>query len=81
MYSGVLEIGYFGIGLTELRLAFILYNFFLLTIGPWSMDTPIGPISPTDGLVSVAFAAVLISLLVTLWSEGRRLAKEEAVAR
>jgi len=81
MSSGVLQIGYFGIGLTELRLALILYNLFLLTIGPWSMNTPIGPISPTDGLVSIAFAAVLVSLLVTLWSEARRLAKEEAVAR
>ncbi len=81
MYSGVLQIGYFGIGLTELRLALILYNFFLLTSGPWSMNTPIGSISPTDGIVSIAFAAVLISLLATLWSEARRLAREEAVAR
>jgi archaetidylinositol phosphate synthase len=81
IYSQVLQIGYFGIGLTELRLAFIVYNFFLLTLGAWSVSTPFGPISPTDGIVSIAFVAVLMSLLVTLWYEARRLAREEAPTR
>jgi archaetidylinositol phosphate synthase len=77
IYSQVLQIGYFGIGTTELRLGFIVYNFFLLAIGPWSVNTRFGPISPTDAIVSIAFAAVLLSLLGTLWSEARRLAREE----
>jgi archaetidylinositol phosphate synthase len=79
IYSEVLQIGYFGIGTTELRLGFLVYNFCLLAIGPWSVDTPFGRFSPTDGLVVMAFAAVLVSLLITLWSEARRLAGEEAL--
>ena len=78
-YSEVLQIGYFGIGTTELRLGFFFYNFCLLAIGPWSVNTPFGQFSPTDGLVIMAFAAVLASLLMTLWTEARRLAAEEAV--
>ena len=82
IYSQVLQIGYFGIGTTELRLCFIVYNFCLLAIGPWAaLNTPFGRFSPTDGLVVLAFAAVLVSLLVTLWSEARRLAGEEALPR
>jgi len=78
MDTGVIKIGFFGVGPTEIRLGFICYNFFLLTIGPWSVNTPFGPISPIDGIVIVTIAIVLISLIITTWSEGRRLAKEEA---
>src|SRR6516162_10880857 len=60
IYSEVLQIGYFGIGTTELRLGFLVYNFFLLAIGPRSINTRFGPISPTDAIVSIAFAAVLL---------------------
>jgi archaetidylinositol phosphate synthase len=77
----VIKIGFFGVGPTEIRLGFICYNFFLLTIGPWSVNTPFGPISPIDGIVVLTVAVVLISLIVTIWSEGRRLAREESLAR
>ena len=81
MDSRVIKIGFFGIGPTEIRLGFICCNFFLLTIGPWSVNTPVGPISPIDGIVIVTIAVVLISLIVTMWSEGRRLAQEEVSFR
>ena len=81
MDSHVIKIGFFGIGPTEIRLGFIFYNFFLLTIGPWSVNTPAGPISPIDGIVIATIAVVLISLIVTMWSEGRRLAQEEVSFR
>jgi archaetidylinositol phosphate synthase len=79
--SHVIKIGFFGIGPTEIRLGFIWYNFFLLTIGSWSVHPPVGPISPIDGITIVIIAVVLISLIVTMWSEGRRLAQEEVSFR
>jgi phosphatidylglycerophosphate synthase len=81
MHSHVIKIGFFGIGPTEIRLGFICYNFFLLTIGPWSVNTSVGPISPIDGIVIAVIAVVLISLIVTMCSEGRRLAQEEVSFR
>ena len=81
MDTRVIKIGFFGVGPTEIRLGFICYNFFLLTIGPRSVNTPLGPMSPIDGNVIITIAIVLISLIVTIWSEGRRLAQEEASVR
>jgi archaetidylinositol phosphate synthase len=81
IYSRVLQMGYFGIGLTELRLGFVVYNFYLLTINPRLVNTPFGRMSPFDGFVIVAFVAVLISYIATIWSEGHRLAKEEDLSR
>ena len=78
MDTQVIQIGYYGIGPTEIRLGLICYNFLLLTIGDWSIRTPIGPMSPIDCAVIIVFAAVLVSFLVMIWSEARRLAKEEA---
>ena len=79
--TNVIKIGFYGIGPTEIRLGFISYNLFLLAIGPWSVETPIGPVSPMDGIVIVTVIIVLISFLAMIWSEGRRLAKEEALLR
>ena len=77
----IIQIGYYGIGPTEIRIGLICYNFFLLTIGDWPVKTPIGLMSPIDCSVIIAFAAVLVSFLVMVWSEGRRLAQEEASFR
>ena len=77
----VIQIGYYGIGPTEIRLGLICYNFFLLTIGDWSVRTPIGLMSLIDCSVIIAFAAVLVSFLVMVWSEGHRLAREEVSFR
>ena len=77
----VIQIGYYGIGPTEIRIGLICYNFFILTIGDWPVKTAIGVISPIDCAVIIAFAAVLVSFLVMVWSEGRRLAQEEASFR
>ena len=79
--TNVIKIGFYGIGPTEIRLGFISYNLFLLAIGPWSIETPVGPMSPMDGIVIVTVIIVLISFLAMVWSEGRRLAKEEALLR
>ena len=79
MDTRVIKIGFFGVGPTEIRLGLIFYNFFLLTIGPWSINTPFGPISPIDGIVIIIVSVVLISLIVTIWFEGRRLAQEEVL--
>lgn len=81
MDNRVIKIGFFGVGPTEIRLGFICYNFFLLMVGPWSVNTPFGPISLMDGIVIITVAVVLISLIVTIWSEGRRLAQEEVSLR
>jgi len=81
MDTQVIKIGFFGVGPTEIRLFFIFYNLFLLKMGPLSVNTPFGPISPLDGIVVLIIAVVLISLIATIWSEGRRLAREETVAR
>lgn len=81
MDTQVIKIGFFGVGPTEIRLFFIFYNLFLLKMGPLSVNTPFGPISPLDGIVVLVIAVVLISLISTIWFEGRRLAREEAVAR
>jgi archaetidylinositol phosphate synthase len=81
MDTQVIKIGFFGVGPTEIRLFFIFYNLFLLKMGPLLVNTPFGPISPLDGLVVLIIAVVLISLIATIWSEGRRLAREEAIAR
>jgi archaetidylinositol phosphate synthase len=81
MDTQVIKIGFFGVGPTEIRLFFIFYNLFLLKMGPLSVNTPLGPMSPLDGIVVLAIVVVLISLIATIWSEGRRLAAEEAVAR
>jgi archaetidylinositol phosphate synthase len=75
----VIKIGFYGIGPTEIRLGFISYNCFLLMIGPWSVSTPFGSMSPMDGIVVTTVAVALISFLVMVWSEGRRLAKEEVL--
>jgi phosphatidylglycerophosphate synthase len=77
----VIQIGYYGIGPTEIRLGLICYNFFLLTIGDWPVKTPMGLMSLIDFSVIIAFAAVLVSFLVMVWSEGRRLAQEEGRLR
>ena len=77
----VIQIGYYGIGPTEIRIGLICYNFFILTIGDWPVKTAIGVLSPIDCAVIIAFAAVLVSFLVMVWSEGRRLAQEEASFR
>ena len=79
--TNVIKIGFYGIGPTELRLGFISYNLLLLAIGPWSIETPVGPMSPMDGIVIITVIIVLISFLAMVWSEGRRLAKEEALLR
>jgi archaetidylinositol phosphate synthase len=81
MDTRVIKIGFFGVGPTEIRLGFICYNFFLLTTCPGSVNTPFGPMSPIDGIVIITIAVVLVSLLVTIWSEGRRLAQEEVSFR
>ena len=77
----VIQIGYYGIGPTEIRIGLICYNSFILTTGDWPVKTAIGVISPIDCAVIIAFAAVLVSFLVMVWSEGRRLAQEEASFR
>jgi phosphatidylglycerophosphate synthase len=77
MDTRVIKIGFFGVGPTEIRLSFIFYNFVLLTVGPWSINTSFGPMSPIDCIVIVTIAVVLISFIVTVWLEGRRLAQEE----
>jgi len=77
----VIQIGYYGIGPTEIRLGLIGYNFFLLTIGDWPVKTPLGLMSLIDCSVIMAFVAVLVSFLVMVWSEGRRLAQEEGPLR
>jgi phosphatidylglycerophosphate synthase len=77
----VIKIGFFGVGPTEIRLGLICYNFLLMMIGTWSVNTSFGPISPIDGMVVLIIAVVLVSLIVTICSEGRRLAREEAMAR
>jgi hypothetical protein len=77
----VIKIGFYGIGPTEIRLGFICYNLFLLAIGPCSVETPFGPMSPMDVIVIVTIIAVLITFLAMVWSEGRRLAEEEALSR
>ena len=79
--TNVIKIGFYGIGPTEIRLGFICYNFFLLAIGPCSVGTPFGPMSPMDGIVIITISIVLITFLGMVWSEGRRLAEEEALSR
>jgi phosphatidylglycerophosphate synthase len=79
--SHVIKIGFFGIGPTEIRIAFIGYNFFLLSTGQWLIKTPLGLVSPIDGIVLITITIVLTSLLATIWSEGRRLAREELPVR
>ena len=79
--TNVIKIGFYGIGPTEIRLGFISYNLLLLVIGPWSIETPVGSMSPMDGIVIITVIIVLISFLAMVWSEGRRLAKEEALSR
>jgi phosphatidylglycerophosphate synthase len=79
--TNVIKIGFYGIGPTEIRLGFICYNFLLLGIGPWSVATPFGPMSPMDGIVIITNTVVLITFLAMVWSEGRRLAQEEALSR
>jgi archaetidylinositol phosphate synthase len=81
MDTQVIQIGYYGIGPTEIRLGLICYNFFLLTIGDWSVRTPIGLMSLIDCSVIIVFAAVLVTFLVMVWSEGHRLAREEVSFR
>ena len=81
MNTHMIKIGFFGVGPTEIRLGLICYNFFLLTIGPWSVNTPLGPMSPIDGIAIMIIAVVLISFLATIRAEGRRLAEEEVSFR
>ncbi len=79
--TNVIKIGFYGIGPTEIRLGFICYNFLLLAIGPCSVETPFGPMSPMDGIVIITISIALITFLGMVWSEGRRLAEEEALSR
>jgi archaetidylinositol phosphate synthase len=81
MDTNVIKIGFYGIGPTEIRLGFICYNFLLLTVGSLSLNTPFGHMSPIDVIVIVTVSSVLISFLVMIWVEGRRLAKEEGPSR
>ena len=81
MDTQVIQIGYYGIGPTEIRLGLICYNFCLLAVGNWPVNTPIGLMSPIDCSVIIVFAAVLVSFLVMVRSEGRRLAQEEGPLR
>jgi hypothetical protein len=53
----------------------------LLAIGPCSVETPFGPMSPMDGIVVITISIVFITFLAMVWSEGRRLAEEEALSR
>ena len=79
--TNVIKIGFYGIGPTEIRLGFICYNSLLLALGPWSVETPFGPMSPMDVIVIITVTVVLITFLAMVWSEGRRLAQEEALSR
>src|SRR6516164_5005370 len=79
--TNVIIIGFFGVGPTEIRLGLICYNCLLIMVETLSIDTSFGPISPIDGMVVLIVTVVLISLIMTIWSEGRRLAREEATSR
>jgi archaetidylinositol phosphate synthase len=79
--TNVIKIGLYGIGPTEIRLGFICYNFLLLAIGPWSVETPFGPMSPMDVIVIITITVALITFLAMVWTERRRLAEEEALSR
>jgi len=81
MDTRIIKIGFFGVGPTEIRLGFIFYNFLLLTIGPWLVNTPFGPISPIDGIVIITVTVALTSIVGTIWFEGRRLAQDEVSFR
>lgn len=77
----VFQISYHGIGPTEIHFGLLCYNIYLLTIGPWSMKTRFGPMSPIDAFVIIVFIAVLVSFVVMIWSEGRRIAEQEGPSR
>jgi archaetidylinositol phosphate synthase len=74
----VFQISYFGIGPTEIRIGLVVYVFSLLTLGPLPVGTGIGVLSVMDMLAMLIFAVVLVSFIVMLLSEARRIGAAEA---
>src|SRR6516164_4454019 len=70
MDTRVIKIGFFGVCPTEIRLAFISYRFCLLPTGPRSVNPSLGAMSTIDCIVIITLAVVLMSQILTIWSEG-----------
>jgi archaetidylinositol phosphate synthase len=75
----VFQISYFGIGPTEIRIGLVCYVLSLLTVGTLPVVIHQRELSLMDLLAVAIFATVLVSFLVLMLREARRLAALEMV--
>lgn len=75
--SGVLEVAFFGIGGTELRIGIFALNVLMFLAPPKPVLTLWAPLSLVDLGVLAAAAMGLVAFVIALWQESRRLAREE----
>jgi len=71
---GVFQISFLGIGPTELRVGLLCCVAAMMAIGPVSVTTPVGELSPLDAMCAVIFAVAFCWYLWMVWVESRRLA-------
>jgi archaetidylinositol phosphate synthase len=74
--SGMLEISFFGIGGTELRLGMIVLNIAMFLFPPRPILTLWAPLTLADLTVLACTAMAFVFFLVALWREARLLALE-----
>jgi phosphatidylglycerophosphate synthase len=71
---GVFQISFWGIGPTELRVGLLCCVGGMMAVGPVSVTTPIGDLSPLDTMCALIFTVAFVWYLWMIRSEGRRLA-------
>jgi hypothetical protein len=71
---GVFQISFWGIGPTELRVGLLCCVGGMMVVGPVSVTTPIGDLSPLDTMCALIFTVAFVWYLWMIRSEGRRLA-------
>jgi archaetidylinositol phosphate synthase len=74
--SGMLEISFFGIGGTELRIGMIVLNIAMFLFPPKPIVTLWAPLTLADLTVLTCTALAFVFFLVALWREARLLAHE-----
>jgi phosphatidylglycerophosphate synthase len=75
--SGLLQIAYFGVGPTEVRLGMIVLNAAMFWVPPKPVLTLWAPLSIVDRMVLASTALAFAGFLVSIRREARRLALED----
>jgi archaetidylinositol phosphate synthase len=75
--TGKLQIAFYGVGLTEMRVVMIILNISMFVVPPKPVMTLWAPLSVVDLSILAVTAAGFVSCVVVIRRETRRLARED----